>query len=55
MRQVLARLKSKFAKNKEQISKLEARISTTEPGILEVKLIHGKKRFVGSSGNLLVK
>lgn len=53
MRQLIKIMKQKLAAYEKQISQIEAKLAKTEPGKLEVKLIHGKKRFVrfSQSGN----
>ncbi len=46
MQQLIRTIKQKLANYERQISQIEAKLAKTEPSVLEVKLIHGKKRFV---------
>lgn len=45
MRQIISLIKQKKAAIERQISELEAKLAKAEPGKLEIKLNHGKKRF----------
>ncbi len=46
MRKIINSIKQKMSAHENQISKLEAKLAKAEPGKLEIKVIHGKKRFV---------
>ncbi len=45
MKQIIETIKQELANHEKQISVLEAKLDSAEHGKLEIKLIHGKKRF----------